>query len=109
MAWIRRVPTASGATAVQIAESGNGRRRIIAHVGSAHTDAELGLLIERARQLLQNPAQGEFALGVQPLAPRTPLIAQAGEVSLFETPGSPSRERATVAAPRVVGTTSRVL
>jgi glycosyl transferase family 9 (putative heptosyltransferase) len=42
------VRTASGATAVQIAESVKGRRRIIAHVGSAHTEAELGLLMERA-------------------------------------------------------------
>jgi hypothetical protein len=46
------VRTASGATAVQIAESVQGRRRIIAHVGSAHTDAELGLLMQRARELL---------------------------------------------------------
>jgi hypothetical protein len=52
VAWIRRVRTASGATAVQIAESVQGRRRIIAHVGSAHTDAELGLLMQRARELL---------------------------------------------------------
>ena len=42
--------TASGATAAQIAESVRGRRRIIVHVGSAHTEAELGLLVERAVQ-----------------------------------------------------------
>ncbi|GAY11013.1 hypothetical protein TOK_5498 [Pseudonocardia sp. N23] len=35
--------TASGATAVQIAESVQGRRRIVAHVGSAHTEAYLVL------------------------------------------------------------------
>jgi hypothetical protein len=58
VAWIRRVRTASGATAVQIAESVKGRRRIIAHVGSAHTEAELGLLMERARELLDDPGQG---------------------------------------------------
>ncbi len=50
MVWIRRVRTASGATAVQIAESVDGRRRIVRHVGSARDDAELGLLIEEARR-----------------------------------------------------------
>jgi hypothetical protein len=40
VAWIRRVRTASGATAVQIAEYDGGRRKIVVHVGSAHTEAE---------------------------------------------------------------------
>jgi hypothetical protein len=64
VAWVRRVRTASGATAVQIAEYANGRRRIVAHVGSAHTEAELGLLLERARMLLWDAGQDEFDLGV---------------------------------------------
>jgi hypothetical protein len=46
------VRTASGATAVQIAEYDGGRRKIVAHVGSAHTEAELGILLERAREML---------------------------------------------------------
>jgi hypothetical protein len=58
VAFIRRVRTASGATAVQIAEYARGRQRIVTHVGSAHTEAELGVLLERARELLENPAQG---------------------------------------------------
>ena len=58
MAFIRKVPTASGATAVQIAEYADGRQRIVKHVGSAHTEAELGLLLEQARRLLEDPAQG---------------------------------------------------
>ena len=57
MAWIRRVRTASGATAVQIAEYDGGRRKIVAHVGSAHTQAELGILLERAREMLADLAQ----------------------------------------------------
>src|SRR5690348_4723799 len=48
MAWVRRVRTASGSTAVQIAESVAGRRRIVRHVGSARDEAELGLLMEEA-------------------------------------------------------------
>ncbi len=54
---MRRVRTASGATAVQIAESVQGHRRIVAHVGSAHTEAELGLLVEQARGLIDDAAQ----------------------------------------------------
>lgn len=59
MVWIRRVRTASGATAVQIAESVDGRRRIVRHVGSARDAAELGLLIE--------PRQVQFSESHKPL------------------------------------------
>ena len=48
MAWIRRVRTASGSTAVQIAESVEGRRRIVRHVGSARDEAELGVADRRS-------------------------------------------------------------
>ena len=65
MAWVRRVRTASGATAVQIAEYVDGRRRIVAHVGSAHTEAELGLLLERARGMLTDVGQDELDVGVE--------------------------------------------
>lgn len=109
VAWIRRVRTASGATAVQIAESVNGRGRIVAHVGSAHTEAELGLLVEWARELLEDPGQGEFDLGLELAAPRTRLIGVPGVAALFDEPGSALRERGPVPAPRVVGTSSRVL
>ncbi|BCT78248.1 hypothetical protein SCMU_40900 [Sinomonas cyclohexanicum] len=109
VAWIRRVRTASGATAVQIAESVDGRRRIVAHVGSAHTEAELGLLVERARELLDDPGQGELDLGLAPAAPRTALIGPPGEPALFENPGTAVPGRSAVAPPRVVATASRVL
>jgi hypothetical protein len=77
VAWIRRVRTASGATAVQIAEYVEGRRQIVAHLGSAHTDAELGLLLEQARVLLDDAGQGELDLGVEPTL-ETVRIAAAG-------------------------------
>ena len=77
MAWIRRVRTASGATAVQIAEYDGGRRKIVAHVGSAHTEAELGILLERAREMLADPAQGAFDLGIEPAAPSARLVTRA--------------------------------
>ncbi|MBF9127402.1 IS1634 family transposase [Plantactinospora sp. S1510] len=109
MAWIRRVRTASGATAVQIAESVGGRRRIVAHLGSAHTEAELGLLISRARELLEDPGQGEFELGIEPVARKATLVGPAGDAALFEVDGPSVRGLAAVAAPRVVSTASRVL
>ena len=68
MAWIRRVRTASGSTAVQIAESVAGRRRIVRHVGSARDEAELGLLMEKARRLLEDDQQGVLDLGITPQA-----------------------------------------
>ena len=55
--FIRRVRTASGATAVQIAEYVGGRQRIVKHIGSAHTQAELGVLMTRARALLEPSGQ----------------------------------------------------
>ena len=47
--YVRKVRTASGATAVQIAETVQGRRRIVEHIGSAHTEAELAALIAVAK------------------------------------------------------------
>ncbi len=43
--FLRKVKTASGATAVQIVEKRRGQRRILEHLGSAHTDAELAALM----------------------------------------------------------------
>lgn len=53
MAFIRKVKTASGATAVQIAHKAGGRIIKIEHIGSAHTDEELQILLEVARHRLQ--------------------------------------------------------
>ena len=49
MVFIRKVRTASGATAVQLAERREGRDRVLEHLGSAHTDAELAALMEIGR------------------------------------------------------------
>jgi hypothetical protein len=49
VAFTRRVRTASGATAVQVAEYADERQRIVKHVGSAHTQTELGALLSLAR------------------------------------------------------------
>ena len=113
MAWIRRVPTASGATAAQVAEYVDGRRRIVAHVGSAHTETELGLLLEQAKMLLVDAGQGELDLGVEPTPVRARLLApSAGAPTLFGAESAPAGGRAgrkRVSPPRVVGTSSRLL
>jgi DDE family transposase len=108
VAWIRRVRTASGATAVQIAEYDGGRRKIVAHVGSAHTEAELGILLERAREMLADPAQGAFDLGIEPAAPRARLVTPESRPALFDTEHPPAAAAAAGSA-RVVSTDSRLL
>jgi len=55
MAFIRKVKTASGATAVQIAHKEHGRIIRIEHIGSAHTKEELEFLLLLARQHLSGP------------------------------------------------------
>jgi len=49
MAYIRKVKTASGATAVQVAHSAYGKFIPIEHIGSAHNPAELQLLQSLAK------------------------------------------------------------
>nr|WP_245671540.1 hypothetical protein [Nocardia amamiensis] len=63
-AFIRKVGTGSGATAVQIAEKDGRRNRIVEHVGSAHTDAQLAALLDAARERLQSGQQAlDLGLG----------------------------------------------
>lgn len=107
VAFMRRVRTASGATAVQIAEYVRGRQRIVEHVGSAHTEAELGILLQRARELLDNPAQGVLELGAEPTPPVKGLIVAAGP-GLFEAAGAVT-PAGRDGPGRVVGTDSRIL
>lgn len=109
MAFIRRVRTASGATAVQIAEYGSGRRqRIVAHVGSAHTEAELGVLMARARAMLEDAAQGELDLGLTSLERRHALVPAGRDPALFDLASAPPAVQA-VARGQVVGTASGLL
>jgi transposase len=67
MAFIRKVKTASGATAVQIAHKEHGRIARIEHIGSAHTEADLKTLIAVAKQRLLGDQLSLFAETVQPL------------------------------------------
>lgn len=108
MAFIRRVRTASGATAVQLAEYRAGRQRIVKHVGSAHTDAELGLLLVRARELLVAAGQGVFDLGVEPTPRKTSRVAAPVAAGLLSVSAT-EQDRPFTPSGRVVGTASRLL
>lgn len=71
MAYVRKVRTASGAVAVQVARTDAGRVVILAHLGSAHTDAELGILLEQARAIVLG---GQVALDFE-VAARAQLMS----------------------------------
>jgi transposase len=107
MAWIRRVRTTSGATAVQIVESVDGRRRIVRHVGSAHTELELGFLIEQAHQLLVDDRQGELDLGFALPRLHARLLPPATQPVLVTDRGR--RGRPVVSPPRVLRSASGLL
>ncbi|WP_246956702.1 IS1634 family transposase, partial [Brachybacterium sp. Marseille-Q7125] len=62
MVFLRKVKTASGATAVQIAERRNRRDVVLEHLGSAHTQAQLVALMEAGRKKI-HAGQGELDLG----------------------------------------------
>lgn len=109
VAWIRRVRTASGATAVQIAESVQGRRRIVRHVGSARDEAELGLLMERARQLLVDDGQGVLDLGISPATRKDAMVPAPTASTLFPGPSTGPMRPPTVPAARVLKTSSGLL
>ena len=53
MAFIRKVKTASGATAIQIATKQKGQIVKIVHIGSTHTEEELKILVALARKQIQ--------------------------------------------------------
>lgn len=60
--FMRKVRTASGAVAVQVVTRRGRQVEQVEHVGSAHTDAELALLLSAAREAL-SPGQDVLDLG----------------------------------------------
>ena len=75
--FIRKVPTASGARAVQIVHK-QGRQVVgIEHIGSAHDDGQLAVLMEVARARLL-PGQDSFDLTTRSATSSTSSGAGAG-------------------------------
>lgn len=58
---LRKVPTASGATAVQVVTKRHGKLTVIEHLGSAPTPAQLAALEEAGREKI-NESTGQLAL-----------------------------------------------
>ncbi|MHB1449923.1 MAG: IS1634 family transposase [Bellilinea sp.] len=70
MAFIRKVRTASGATAIQIAHKQNGKIIRLQHLGSAHTKEELNILVALANKRLHE--------NQLPLLPDAPSALRVG-------------------------------
>ncbi len=93
---------------MQIAKYAHGRERVLKHVGSARTEAEFGVLVARARELLNDPAQGVLDLDVEPAPPVAALSAPAQQPALFEAAQN-SRSTRRDGPGRVISTDSRLL
>jgi len=65
VAYIRKVKTKSGATAVQIAHKVAGQLVKLEHLGSAHNSKELQTLITLAKKRLQGDQQTLFPIPKQ--------------------------------------------
>jgi len=106
VAYVRKVRTASGAVAVQVVRKHRGQRTILAHVGSAHTDAQLGILLERARRIAAED-QGVLDIEVAARTQSVDGIADWRSGTLALSPGVPKG----VAVPpgRTAATHSRLL
>lgn len=103
---MRKVRTASGAVAVQVVRKHRGQRTILAHVGSAHTDAQLGILLERARQIAAED-QGVLDIEVPARTQSVDGIADWRTGALTLTPGVP--KGVPVPPGRTAATFSRLL
>ena len=66
---MRKVKTASGATAVQIARKHRGVRTIVEHIGSAHDDTQLAVLVQIAKERIM---AGQLAFDLDALTPTAP-------------------------------------
>jgi hypothetical protein len=91
----------------------------VKHLGSAHSQAELGVLLEQARGLLEDPAQGVLDVKVRPEPPVTPVLDAPAPAALFGAASVPASAPVSVPTSgvgatrdslgRVVATDSRVL
>ena len=82
--FLRKVTTASGASAVQIVEKIDRKNRVIEHLGSAHTDAELAVLLEVGRQKLHE-GQPALDLGFAYRTATAPAVVGASSSRILTT------------------------
>jgi hypothetical protein len=106
VAYVRKVRTASGAVAVQVVCKHRGQREILAHVGSARTDAELGILLERARRI----AAGDQEVLDMEVPARAERVGDIADWRAGVLVASLARAKGAAAAPgRTATTSSRLL
>ncbi len=114
--FVRKVRTASGAVAVQIVTRRGRQVERVEHLGSAHTDAELALLLTAAGERL-SPGQDALDLGDVSAVPvsvddvadwTTDRRALATQPAL-DTPPAGGRPPSVSAGGRVVATSSVLL
>jgi hypothetical protein len=104
--FVRKVRTASGAVAVQVMRKVGRRDELVEHVGSAHTDAELGVLLERARRIATGDQDVlEFEVPVR--TERVTDVADWRAGTLTPSPGGP--KGAPAPPGRTAATSSRLL
>lgn len=100
--------------------AGGRKQRVVAQVGSAYTEAELGILLRQARALLDDDRQGVLDLGLETGVRAAKLVGPARERALFDpepAAGPAGRAAGAAAGPaagvagsvQVLGTASAVL
>jgi hypothetical protein len=104
--FVRKVRTASGAVAVQVIRKVGRRDELVEHVGSAHTDAELGVLLERARRIATGD-QDVLDFEVPVRTQRVTDVADWRAGTLTPSPGGP--KGAPAPPGRTAATSSRLL
>jgi hypothetical protein len=104
--FVRKVRTASGAVAVQVVTRQGRQVLSIEHVGSAHTDEDLALLVAAARQRLD---AGQEALDLGELAARPVRMDDVADWTLPVSQPSPGGSPRTAAARTSAGSAGRVL
>jgi transposase len=78
--FLRKVKTASGATAVQIAERKHRRDVVLEHLGSAHDDAELAALVRAGNEKLH---AGQGVLDLEPATGSAGAVVQSSRSRLL--------------------------
>lgn len=76
---IRKVRTASGATAVQVIRYAQGKRIIVRHIGSSHTDEELEVLCQEAEVVRE---QLSFQPSLFPITEKPPKLLHEDHLQL---------------------------
>ena len=91
-----------------MARKDRGKVVILAHLGSAHTDAELGILLDAAQQVVLD-GQAALDFEVSARAQSMADVADFRDRSLIASPGAPAAPVPVVPPGRTLGTNSRLL